>query len=152
MLNLLASDIFSEDILVTVLRYSTWVLDFVGVAFALLYLILNVFTHISNLRERNVAMIKICRTTIILSVLFTFLSFLLCDPGEIETAIIFADNTFMIIALSWLAIVALCGVSMLILLIFKRKFTADVSRAIRKIFVTAFIGALVALLLFWLLS
>lgn len=152
MLSLLASDIFSDDILITVLRYSTWILTFVGVAFALVYLILNVFTRIRNLPERNAAALKICKVTIVLSIVFTLCSCLLCDPSEVEVMRVFADSTFMIIALSWLAIVALCGLSMLILLIFKSKFTSDVSRAIRKIFVTAFVGAIIALLLFWLLS
>lgn len=152
MLSLLASDIFSDDILITVLRYSTWILTFVGVAFALVYLILNVFTHIRNLPERNAAALKICKVTIVVSIVFTLCSCLLCDPSEVEVMRVFADGTFIIIALSWLAIVALCGLSMLILLIFKSKFTSDVSRAIRKIFVTAFVGAIIALLLFWLFS
>lgn len=152
MLSLLASDIFSDDILITVLRYSTWILTFVGVAFALVYLILNVFTSIRNLPERNAAALKICKVTIVLSIVFTLCSCLLCDPSEVEVMRVFADGTFMIVALSWLAIVALCGLSMLILLIFKSKFTSDVSRAIRRIFVTAFVGAIIALLLFWLLS
>lgn len=152
MLSLLASDIFSDDILITVLRYSTWILTFVGVAFALVYLILNVFTHIRNLPERNAAALKICKVTIVMSIVFTLCSCLLCDPSEVEVMRVFADGTFIIIALSWLAIVALCGLSMLILLIFKSKFTSDVSRAIRKIFVTAFVGAIIALLLFWLFS
>ena len=73
MVNLLASSFLSEGIVASILYYSTLVLNFAGIAFALVYLILNIFTHISDMSERNTAMLKISKTSMGLSIGFAFL-------------------------------------------------------------------------------
>jgi len=152
MINLLASSFLSEGIVASILYYSTLVLNFAGIAFALVYLILNIFTHISDMSERNTAMLKISKTSMGLSIGFAFLSCLLSNPEDLESALILTNEAFTIIAISWLAIIALCGLAMLLLLIIKKRFTSGLTSAIKKIFVIAITGVIISLALTWLFS
>ena len=152
MINLLASSILKERMVVSILYYSALIINFAGIAFALVYLILNIFTRISDMSERNAAMLKISKVSMGLAIGFAFLSCLLSDPAEIESALILTNQTFTIIAISWLVIIALCGLAMLVLLIIKKRFTAALTSIIKRIFVIALTGVIISLALTWLFS
>ena len=97
-------------------------------------------------------MLKISKVSMGLAIGFAFLSCLLSDPAEIESALILTNQTFTIIAISWLVIIALCGLAMLVLLIIKKRFTAALTSIIKRIFVIALTGVIISLALTWLFS
>lgn len=152
MVNLLLITTETESLIATILYYSTYVLHFSGIAFSLVYLVINLFTHMSDLSDRNQAILRIVKLSMGLSIGFAFASSLLSDPEFLEEALIKTTSALSVIAISWLSVLVLCGVSMLVLLLLKRRYRSATSGAIRRIFKIALIGAIIALILIWLFS
>lgn len=152
MMNLLVASGVGSGIVGTILYYSTLVLNFAGIAFAIVYLILNIFLDKSDMAERNSAMLKIATIAMGLSIGFAFVSCLLSDPNDIERALALTNLALTIIAISWLTIITLCGLALLLLLVIKKRYTATLTATIKAIFKIALIGVCVSLVLTWLFS
>ena len=136
----------------TIIYISTLVLNFAGVAFAGTYIWLNVFSKITDLADRNTSILKITRTSMLLSMVFALLSCLLSNTSVIDAAIQRTASLYSIIAISWLVVVLVCGVSMLCAFVSKSTYKRELAGAIRKMFTVALWGAIIGLVLSWLLS
>ena len=131
---------------------ATVILNVSGVLFAGVYIWLNVFSKIVDLTERNVGIIRISRTSMVLSLVFALLSCLLSDGESIAGAIANGSLLYAIIAISWLVVLLFCGGGMLYAVMSKSPFRRNLVDAIKKIFSIALWGAILGTLLSWLLS
>lgn len=136
----------------TVLYVSTMILNFAGIAFAAVYVWLNVFSKITDLSDRNASVLKITRTSVVLTMVFALLSCLLSNSGEIEAAIQRTTTLYTVVAISWLVVLLLCGIAMILSLVSKKTFKAELAKSVKKIFVIALWGSIVAMVLSWLFS
>ena len=136
----------------TVLYVSTIILNFAGIAFAAVYVWLNVFSKITDLSDRNASVLKITRTSVVLTMVFALLSCLLSNSGEIEAAIQRTTTLYTVVAISWLVVLLLCGIAMIFSLVSKKTFKAELAKSVKKIFVIALWGSIVAMVLSWLFS
>lgn len=136
----------------TVLFVSTMILNFAGIAFAAVYVWLNVFSKITDLSDRNASVLKITRTSVVLTMVFALLSCLLSNSGEIEAAIQRTTTLYTVVAISWLVVLLLCGIAMIFSLVSKKTFKAELTKSVKKIFVIALWGSIVAMVLSWLFS
>ena len=131
---------------------STIVLDLAGVAFAATYIWLNSFSKITDLASRNTSILKISRVSMVLSLVFALLSCLLTNSGTVDGAISRATILYSIIAISWLVVLLGCGVAMYIAFISKTTFKDTLLQSFKKIFSIAITGAIVGMILAWLLG
>ena len=136
----------------TVLYVSTMILNFAGIAFAAVYVWLNVFSKITDLSDRNASVLKITRTSVVLTMVFALLSCLLYNSGEIEAAIQRTTTLYTVVAISWLVVLLLCGIAMIFSLVSKKTFKAELAKSVKKIFVIALCGSIVSMVLSWLFS
>ena len=136
----------------TVLLIATIALDAVGALFAGVYLWMNLRGCVSDLSARNNNALKIARVSMIVSLVFAFLTCLLTDPSEAVAAISRSAVLFAVIAVTWLAVILAAGIVMLIALISKRLYKPELSRAVRRLCFVALPGAALGLLLMWLFS
>lgn len=104
----------------TVLYVSTMILNFAGIAFAAVYVWLNVFSKITDLSDRNTSVLKITRSSVVLTMVFALLSCLLSNSGEIEAAIQRTTTLYTVVAISWLVVLLLCGIAMIFSLVSKK--------------------------------
>lgn len=135
-----------------ILFISTIILNLAGVAFAATYIWLNSFSKITDLTSRNVSILKITRTSMVLSFVFALLSCLLTNIGSVDSAINRANVLYSIIAISWLIVLLGCGIAMFVAFISKSTFKDNLLKSIKKIFVIALTGAIFGMLLAWLLE
>ena len=136
----------------TVLYVSTMILNFAGIAFAAVYVWLNVFSKITDLSDRNASVLKITRTSVVLTMVFALLSCLLSNSGEIEAAIQRTTTLYTVVTISWLVVLLLCGIAMIFSLVSKKTFKAELAKSVKKIFVIALWGSIVAMVLSWLFT
>ena len=136
----------------TIIYISTLVLNFAGAAFAGTYIWLNVFSKITDLADRNTSILKITKTSMILSMVFSLLSCLLSNTSVIDAAIQRTTSLYSIIAISWLVVLLVCGISMLCAFVSKSTYKRELARSIRKIFNIALWGAIISLVLSWFFS
>ena len=135
-----------------ILFYSTIVICGAGALFSIIYLWLNTFSKITDLEPRNASILKIARTSMGLSLIFALLTCLLSDPGNVVAAIGLTSRLYSIIAITWLVVILLCGISMLIALVSKADYRVDLLGSINKVFSNALAGAVIGMILAWLLS
>ncbi len=131
---------------------STLVLDFAGVVFAVTYIWLNSFSGVSDLAPRNAGILRITRTSVVLSLIFALLSCLLTSADTAETAIARAALLYAIIAVSWLVVLLGCAIAMFAAFVSKASFREGLSKSMRKIFAVAVTGAIFGMILAWLLG
>lgn len=136
----------------TVLYVSTMILNFAGIAFATVYVWLNVFSKITDLSDRNASVLMITRTSVVLTMVFALLSCLLSNSGEIEAAIQRTTTLYTVVAISWLFVLLLCGIAMIFSLVSKKTLKAELTKSVKNIFVIALWGSIVAMVLSWLFS
>ncbi len=136
----------------TVLYVSTMILNFAGIAFAAVYVWLNAFSKITDLSDRNASVLKIIRTSVILTMVFALLSCLLSNSGEIEAAIQRTTTLYTVVAIGWLVVLLLCGIAMIFSLVSRKTFKPELAKSVKKIFVIALWGSVVAMVLSWLFS
>lgn len=135
-----------------ILSVSAIILNLAGVAFAATYIWLNAFSAITDLTARNAGILKITRTSMMSSLVFVLLSCLLTSVEDIENAINRATKLYSAIAISWLIVLLGCGAAMFVAFISKEKFKDDHLKSIKQIFVISLTGALLGMLLAWLLG
>lgn len=135
-----------------ILFYSTLVLNFAGVIFSCIYLWINLDNSFLYLADRNAKIIKITKTSMIISIIFGFLTCLLSDSVSIEAAIEKSALLFTIISISWLVVLVGCGIVMLFTVISKTTYRESTARAIKSLFTIALPGAIICLVLTWLFS
>lgn len=140
------------NIISSVMYYTTIVLSSAGVLFAIVYLIMNAIGKSESLNVRNETMLSVSKTSMILSLVFAFLCCLLGDASAIEKTIYKTDTLYSIIAISWLGAIFACGVTLLCTIVFKKTYTRATAQPIKKLFIIAMWGAIIALVLAWLFS
>lgn len=136
----------------TVLYISTLVLCFSGIAFSFLCIWLNTFSKVSDIKSRSAGMLKIIGTSMVLSIVFAFLSCLINDSDNTERAIEKLSELYAIIAVDWLVVIVGCGIAMLITFVSKTKYRKETIKSIKRVFLIALIGGLLGMVLSWLLS
>lgn len=152
MYNCLLTEIQPIIDIMTLLNYITIAINFVGATFVLFYLIINLFMALSSMKDRNDNLIRVIRGCVISSFLCAILSCVLVETDNIELAIITLNNTLLLIAITWLISMAVSGIAILVLLIFKKRYDCEQLDCIKKIFRIALIATIVALTMTWLFS
>lgn len=134
-----------------ILYYATLALNFSGFLFALVFIWINVFGKYSELAERNASTLHVIRVSMITSIVFSFLTSLLTE-GDVTESIDRSAVLYTIIALTWMIVILLCGVTLLLTLLSRKLYKPAVSHAAKRLFKIAIPGAIVCLVLTWLFS
>lgn len=130
---------------------AAFILHVIGVAFAGTYLWLNVFSRRSELAERNKEMRKMIWFCLVLTIVFTIFSCLLSNVSGLEGSIARAEFLYAMLAVSWLVVVALCGIALLFAFVAGGGFRKELVRALRKLFWIAMVGTVFGMLFAWVL-
>lgn len=133
-----------------ILFCTTLLLDIACLLFAGAYLWINVFGSYRDLDARNGSIIRFSRVSMILSLVFAFLTSFIGNADTVDKAIAQSMALFIIIAITWL-IVLLGYVGMMVYLaVSKRNFKPDLPKTLRRIFSIALPGAIIAFVMAWL--
>ena len=135
-----------------ILFYCTLVLNFAGFIFAGVLLWINMSGRYSDLTDRSANAIKIARVSMITSIVFALLTSLLSESADVAASISRTSLLYSIIAITWLAVILACGIVMLLSVISKKYYKAEVSLAVKNLFKIALPAAIVCLVLTWLFS
>lgn len=135
-----------------ILYFSTIALNISGVVFSLVYIGLNLFSKAGDVSVRSETSLKIIKASVTWSLIFAFLSCLFLNTRVVSEAIARTSKLYSTIAVSWLAVILVCGVSMLLMLASRKAIRSGLLQAIKKLFSVAMTGAIIAMLLSWLLG
>ncbi len=135
-----------------ILYFSTIALNISGVVFSLVYIGLNLFSKAGDVGVRSETSLKIIKASVTWSLIFAFLSCLFLNTRVVSEAIARTSKLYSTIAVSWLAVILVCGVSMLLMLASRKAIRSGLLQAIKKLFSVAMTGAIIAMLLSWLLG
>ena len=135
-----------------ILFFATLVLNFAGLLFAGVFLFINMSGRYTDLDDRNENTLKISKVSTITAIAFAFLTCLLADPMDVTNAISKSALLYSIIAITWLAVIIACGISMLLNIISKKYYKPEISRATKQLFKLALPGAIGCLILSWMFS
>ncbi|MBR4550211.1 MAG: hypothetical protein IKO83_09905 [Oscillospiraceae bacterium] len=135
-----------------ILYFSTIALNISGVVFSLVYIGLNLFSKAGDVGVRSETSLKIIKASVTWSLIFAFLSCLFLNTRVVSEAIARTSKLYSTIAVSWLAVILACGVSMLLMLASRKAIRSGLLQAIKKLFSVAMTGAIIAMLLSWLLG
>ena len=136
----------------TIIHVSSVVLCLVGVIFSLVYVWMNAVTEFIDIEDRNASMLEITKKSMIFSFVFTLLACLFVNVDDVGNAICRASKTYSLYTVCWLVVILECGISMFVALVSKKKHRRRVLKSIKRIFSNALVGAIVGILLSWLLS
>ena len=135
-----------------ILYFSTIALNISGVVFSLVYIGLNLFSKAGDVGVRSETSLKIIKASVTWSLIFAFLSCLFLNTRVVSEAIARTSKLYSTIAVSWLVVILVCGVSMLLMLASRKAIRSGLLQAIKKLFSVAMTGAIIAMLLSWLLG
>lgn len=135
-----------------ILFYATLVLNFAGFLFAGVFLWINISGRYTDLADRNASALRISRVSMITSIAFAFLTCLLTESTEVTEAISRSALLYSIVAITWLAVILVCGITMLLTVISKKYYKPEISRATKQLFKIALPGSIICLVLTWLFS
>ncbi len=138
--------------MVNIMFFATLALNLAGFLAAGIFLWINIFGDFADLEDRNKSIFKISTASMILSLVFAFLTSLLSHTDRIEEAIEQSAVLFTIIAITWLVILVACCVVMLISVVSKKYFRATNASNVYKILKIALPGGIIAMVFTWLLS
>ncbi len=138
----------------TVLYISTLVLNFAGALFGAVYVALNLFLDLDEYGEfgdknKNACFVLIAAA--LLSLAFAFCSCLFAPADQVAEAVEIAAQLYALIALTWLALIIICGCAMLYLIISKLGYSSEKVTGVRTVFFISLGVALVSLVLTFLL-
>lgn len=131
---------------------STIILNVAAIAFAGIYIWLNAFSGFRDLGPRNASVLNTTKISMALSMVSALLSCLFTKTSAVQKAIDRATHLYTIIAVSWLVVLLACGVALAYLLVSKKTFSSEKTKSVKKIFVIALCGAVIAVVLSWLFS
>lgn len=127
----------------------TIVLVVFSVVCAAIFLWLNNFSARTEISERNKSLKRMMKVTVIASMITALLTGLLSDSSSVEAAIDATVNLYFIIAISMLVVILIsCMILIYRFVSHKRYSESGVAQMLK----TAVIGAVVSLVLAWLLS
>lgn len=135
-----------------ILFCATLVLNFAGFLFAGAFLWINISGRYTDLADRNASTLRISRVSMITSIAFAFLTCLLTESTEVAEAISRSALLYSIIAITWIAVILACGITMLLTVISKKYYKPEISRATKQLFKIALPGSIACLVLTWLFS
>lgn len=127
------------------------ILHITGIAFAGTYLWLNLFSRRAELSERSREMRKMIWFCLILTIVFTLFSCLLSNVSGLEGSIARAEFLYSMLAISWLVVVALCGIALAFAFVAGGGFRKDLVKALRKLFWIGMVGTVVGMVFAWVL-
>lgn len=136
----------------TIIQVSAVVLCLTGVIFSLVYVWMNAFSKYIDIEDRDAGMLEITKKSMVFSFIFTLLACLFVNVEDVGNAICRASKTYFFYTVCWLVVILTCGISMFVVLVSKRKYRRWVFKSIKRIFSNALVGAIVGMLLSWLLS
>lgn len=132
------------------LFFVTLMLDLVSVACVGVYLWLNNFTTRTDLTIRNKGLKRIAGFTMGAAILLAFLTCLLAGSGDPESALKLTVALYIIIAVSMILVIfASCGI--LIFRMISKREVSDEKANLWHIILMAAIGAVISVVLTWLL-
>lgn len=135
-----------------ILYISTIILNYVGAVYAVVYLWLNGFSRYRDAETRNPGLLKVTNTALTMTLIFTGVSCLLADAGSIQSAITRAGELYATVSVTHMAVILACGLVLLIVSTRRSGYKAEISAAVGKLFKIALKGALIAMVLSWLLT
>lgn len=135
-----------------ILFYSTLVLNFAGFIFAGVFIWINISGRYTDLVDRNASVLKISKVAMITSIAFAFLTCLLTESAEVNEAISKSALLYSIIAITWLVVILVCGITMLLTVISKKYYKPEISNATKQLFKIALPASIICLILTWLFS
>ena len=135
-----------------VLSIAVMVLCVSGGLSSLAYLWVNAVSRTGDSDGRNQNILKIIRASMLWSMVFALLTCLFVSDGGYYRAITQASELYRIIAVTWLSVVLACGISLLVIYVFKKDVRSEFPGAVKKLFTTALVGAIIAIALTWLLG
>lgn len=121
-----------------------------GVIFSAIYIWLNAFSSVSNLDERNKSLMKIIRATMVLPLIFAFISYLISNVAYIETAIAATSRLYLIITICWIIVLVMWGIAMTFTLPSKKDSSMDTVHTLSKLFPISLIGIIISAVFAWL--
>ena len=134
------------------LSVSTIILCIAGALYSAVYLWLNSFYRTAESPRKNVGILRIIKSSVIWSMVFAFLSCLLAGGGAAYAAVDRASALYRVIALTWLAVIIVCGALILFLLVTKKELKPDFVRSAGSLFKIAVTAFIVGAVLSWLLE
>lgn len=136
----------------TILFAATIVLIAAGFIFSLLYIWLNATASRTDLDTRNTGIRKVCKTTMVLSLISSLLCCLLSKSDSIDKAISQAHLLYTVIAISWMAVLLASGIGFFIVSASKRAYKPAYSKEIKKLIPIAVFGVILGVVFAWLFS
>ena len=135
-----------------IIIFSAVVLCLSGVVYSFVYMWLNVFSKIDDLEARSAGILKVIKTSMILSFVFTLMPCLLSNPEDVSYAINRSSKLYYYIGLSWFVVIYGCGISLFIALVSKTRYREGILKSIKGVFLHALAGAIIGIFLSWLLN
>ncbi|MBQ9910081.1 MAG: hypothetical protein IJM50_01000 [Lachnospiraceae bacterium] len=133
-----------------ILFISTFAMILAGLAFSLAYIWINAFSDRSDLKTRNNSIIRMTRTTMILSLIFALVSGLFAKTANASAAISRTVTLYSAIAISWLIVLLACGCVAFISFVSKSRFKEGLLPALKRLFTLGVIGAALGTFFAWL--
>lgn len=135
-----------------ILFIATTILNFVFVAYAVIYLWVNGFSRYADAGSRNPGLLKMANMLLTLALVFTGVSCLLSGASDIHMAIARAGELYATISVTNMGVIVACGLVLLIATIRRSGYRTEASAAIGNLFKVAVKGAVIAMVLSWLLT
>ena len=135
-----------------ILYYGTIVLNVVGALFAVIYLWINLFCSFADVAVRSESLLKTARTSMWTSLVISLLASLLSDRRTFDEALIRSANLYTIIAITWVVMLLICSLMLLVSSVSRRWFKPGVPGIIKRIYGIAWPGAILGVILAWLLA
>lgn len=134
----------------TIVFILTVIIAVAGVIFSAIYIWLNAFSSVNNLDERNKSLVNIIRTTLVLPLIFAFVSYLISNIEYIETAIAATSRLYLIITICWIVVLVMWGIAMAFTMLSKKDSSMDTVHTLSKIFPICIIGIIISTVFAWL--
>lgn len=135
-----------------ILFYSTIALNIAGFLFAGIYLWINFSGKYTDLEDRSKSTLRISLMSVIISLVFAFITCLLCSSDKIDIAMSKSAFLYAFIAITWLIVVLASGILVLLKVIFSGPYDKKFSGVITQLFKFAVPAIFISLLLMWLFT
>jgi len=135
-----------------ILHILTMVLNYAGVLFAVIYVMINIFPVYVDVVDRSQSVLKFVKIAVSLAIIFAFLSCLLSNTVDISSAIANTCQLYSVIATAWLIVLLVCGLGMLYCILSKKSYSKKTVAALNGMLKIAISAVTISMLLSWLLS
>lgn len=130
---------------------SAIMLDLAAVIFAMVYIWLNTFSKIVDVWSRNEVIVRVVKITMILSILFAFLTCVVADEETFPDSVMDTHNLYIFIGLSWIVVLVCLAIAAIFRLVSKERFLDKKTGTLNRILKIAICGAVLSLGMAWLI-